>query len=384
MIEKIRRDLPSLLVLITLLVIGTILFVLAHDTKTEEVTPEGDYIEYEKCRVDEIMSDSCEPDEVAEGNMRGTQELTAVVLTGQYEGKTLLVDNTVGPVYGSPLEVGDKFVAGISTYSNGEIRATVYEYDRSTYIFIVIALFLAITIVIGRKTGAKSVIGLVITVLAILFILLPLLLKGWSTIPTTLLICVWITLIAFVILGGISKKTICACAGTLAGILIATIIAIIVQSLVRITGYRQEYAEALLQLRQTGESTIGITGLVVAGVIVSSLGAVMDVAMSISSALNEIANVGKDLTVRELLKSGMNVGRDMVGTMTNTLILAVIGSSMTLMVYISSLGLPIRQFLASAFFALEVISGLASSFGVILAVPFTALISALMLGKRRK
>ena len=136
------------------------------------------------------------------------------------------------------------------------------------------------------------------------------------------------------------------------------------------------------QLRQTGESAIGITGLVVAGVIVSALGAVMDVAMSISSAIQELTRVNPDLTAKELMKSGMNIGRDMVGTMTNTLILAILGSGLTLIVYIYSLGLQPWQLLSSSYMSLEAVSGVASSIGVMLAVPFTAAICAVSFGKK--
>ena len=224
--------------------------------------------------------------------------------------------------------------------------------------------------------------SLALTVAALIFILLPLLLKGWPTIGTTFLISVLVTAATFVILGGVEKKTVCACCGTLAGILLATVFGLVAQSLLRMDGYRQEYAEALLQLRQTGESAIGITGLVTAGVIVSALGAVMDVAMSISSAIRELTRVDPELTAKALFKSGMNIGRDMVGTMTNTLILAILGSGLTLVVYIYSLGLQPWQLLSSAYMSLEAISAVASSIGVMLSVPLTAAICAVSFSKR--
>ncbi len=184
------------------------------------------------------------------------------------------------------------------------------------------------------------------------------------------------------ILGGVNKKTVCACFGTLFGILLAMVFGMAAQSLLKIDGYRQEYAEALLQLRQTGQSDVQIAGLVVCGVLVSALGATMDVAMSISSAIAELDRVSPGLTPRELLKSGMNIGRDMVGTMTNTLILAILGSGLILIVYIYSLGLQPWQLLSSAYISLEAISGVASSIGVMLAVPLTAGVCALAYGKK--
>ena len=245
------------------------------------------------------------------------------------------------------------------------------------------AVFLLVTVLVGGKVGAKSLVSLVLTVAALVWILLPLLLRGWPTIPTTFLIAVLVTAATFVILGGLCKKTVCACLGTLAGITLAAVFGMAAQYFLRIDGYRQEYAEALLQLRQTGESAIGISGLLTAGVIVSALGAVMDVAMSISSAVQELTRVNPTLTCRALLRSGMNIGRDMVGTMTNTLILAIIGSGLTLIVYIYSLGLQPWQLLSSPYLSLEAVSAISSSVGVMLAVPLTAVICALAYGKKK-
>ena len=253
---------------------------------------------------------------------------------------------------------------------------------RSNFLFPVVGAFLLVTVLVGGKVGLKSLVSLGLTVAALIFILLPLLLRGWPTIPTTFLISVLVTAATFVILGGVDKKTVCACLGTLAGIALATLFGLMAQGWLRIDGYRQEYAEALLQLRQTEESMIGITGLVTAGVIVSALGAVMDVAMSISSAIRELTRVNPDLTAKDLFKSGMNIGRDMVGTMTNTLILAILGSGLTLVVYIYSLGLQPWQLLSSSYMSLEAISAVASSIGVMLAVPLTAGICAYVFGKK--
>ena len=141
--------------------------------------------------------------------------------------------------------------------------------------------------------------------------------------------------------------------------------------------------EPLLQLRQTG-TPLGLRGLLVAGVVISALGAVMDVAMSISSALTEVHTVAPDRDGRALFRSGMNIGRDMVGTMTNTLILAFLGSGLAFIIYLYSLGLDPRQLISSPYMATEVISGIASSIGVILAVPLTALITSFILVKDKK
>ena len=375
-----KQWISALVLAVVLAVLGG-LFIAAHPAQTP--APEAEeYMEYENAVVEQILSDSTEADPVSEDHFRGSQSLIVRVKTGRYAGQQMLAENTVGPIYGTPMAVGDGVTVGLSTYADGTVRCYIYEYDRFPGLLMVVAAFLLVTVLVGGKVGLKSLVSLGLTVAALIFILLPLLLRGWPTIPTTFLIAVLVTAATFVILGGVERKTVCACLGTLAGIALATAFGLTAQWLLRIDGYRQEYAEALLQLRQTGESGIGISGLVTAGVIVSALGAVMDVAMSISSAVQELNRVNPELTAKALLKSGMNIGRDMVGTMTNTLILAILGSGLTLIVYIYSLGLQPWQLLSSSYMSLEAISGVASSIGVRLAVPFTAAICAVSFGKK--
>ena len=380
---KWNGKIGSAVILAGVLLAGVLLYFAGHPAGAVSQTRPEEYMEYENAEVDQILADSSQADPVSEGHFRGSQTLIVTVKTGQYKGTQMMADNTIGPIYGQPLAVGDSVTVGISTYSDGTVRCYVYEYDRTPALLGLLAAFLLVTVLVGGKVGAKSLLSLGLTVAALVWILLPLLLRGWPTIPTTFLIAVLVTAATFVILGGVEKKTVCACLGTLAGITLAAIFGLGAQSILRIDGYRQEYAEALLQLRQTGESGIGISGLLTAGVIVSALGAVMDVAMSISSALQELSRVNEALTSRDLLRSGMNIGRDMVGTMTNTLILAIIGSGMTLIVYICSLGLQPWQLLSSPYLSLEAVSAIASSAGVMLAVPLTAAICALAYGKKR-
>ena len=324
----------------------------------EQPQPRGDeYAEYETGVVTDILSDNTEADTVADGGYRGEQLLLAQVRSGQYKGETMQVYNYVGPLYGQPLKVGQRAVLLISTYSDGNHTATVYEYDRA--------------------------VDLAVTLVCLFWILIPLLMKGAPTLLTVFLVCAYITVVTMVILGGVCRKTVCAALGTVAGTALALLFGLLSQSLLRIDGLRLTDVEPLLQLRQTG-TPLGLRGLLVAGVVISALGAVMDVAMSISSALTEVHTVAPDRDGRALFRSGMNIGRDMVGTMTNTLILAFLGSGLSFIIYLYSLGLDPRQLISSPYMATEVISGIASSIGVILAVPLTALITSFILVKDKK
>ena len=368
---------------VIVLVIAAILFALARmafapKTETAELT--GDYAEYENAVVVQVLSDSTEADETADGGYRGEQLLLAEVKTGQYAGETMQVYNYVSPLYGVPLKVGDGCTLTISTYENGDVSATVYEYNRTTPVLIVLGLFLLITVLVGGKTGAKSLVGLLFTVAGVFLLLFPALMKGAPTLPTTFLLCVFVSAVSFAVLGGVEKKTVCAWLGTVAGMALALVFALISQKLLRIDGLRSADVEPLLQLRQTG-TPIGLRGLLAAGVILSSLGAVMDVAMSLSSALAEVRAADPTMGFKALFRSGMNIGRDMVGTMTNTLILAFLGSGLVLTLYIYSLGLSPHMLMSSAYLSWELVGGISSSVGVILSVPITAAIASRMYGK---
>ena len=349
--------------------------------------PEGageqaaEYVEYEKAVVTSVLTDNTQTDPASDGAWRGEQTLLAEVKSGQYAGETMMVYNYVGPVYGAPVGEGDGVSLTISTYADGHHSATVYEYNRIQALVAVIAAFFLVTALVGRRTGVKSLLGLVITVLCLFRILLPLLMRGAPTLPAVFLVCAYIAVVSFTILGGLHRKSVCAILGTVAGTAAALLFGLLAQTLARVDGLRLADVQPLLQLRQTG-TPIGLRGLLVGGVVISALGAVMDVAMSISSALEEVHGANPTLGRRELFRSGMNIGRDMVGTMTNTLILAFLGSGFTLILYLYSLGLAKYQLFTSAYAAIEIISGVASSIGMILAIPVTALISAAMIARR--
>ena len=378
----LRRNWVSLLVLLA----AALLFALLRLSLREpaaDVSLAGDYAEYEKGRVVGILTDSTFADEASDGGYRGEQLLLVDVLSGQYAGEQLLVKNFVGPLYGVPVQLHDEVALIISTYSDGQHMATVFEYNRIPALMIVLGLFFLVTVLVGRKTGMKSLLALVLTVLCLFTILLPLLLRGAPTLPTVFLVCVYITVVSFVILGGVQRKSLCAMLGTVAGTGLALLFALLAQKLCRVDGLRISEVEPLLQLRQSG-TPIGLRGLLVAGVVISALGAVMDVAMSIASALEEVHAANPELGFGRLFRSGMNIGQDLVGTMTNTLILAFLGSSFTLILYLFSLGLSRYQLLPSAYLAIETISGVSSSIGMILAIPLTAAVSALWLSRDKK
>ncbi len=372
-----RENRVSCLVLAAALVLFLAVRAIAAPEK-ETAIDAAEYAEYENAVITEVLSDNTFTDPAADNALRGEQILLAEVKTGQYKGEIMQVYGYVGPLYGGQLKVGDGATLLISTYADGSHVATVYEYNRLPALAVIVAMFLIATVAVGGKVGAKSLVALAMTLVCLFWILIPLLMKGAPTLLTVFLVCAYITVVTMVILGGVQRKTVCATLGTIAGTALALLFGLAVQGLARVDGLRLTDMEPLLQLRQTG-TPLGLRGLLVGGIVISALGAVMDVAMSIASALTEVHTVAPNRNTRELFRSGMNIGRDMVGTMTNTLILAFLGSGFALIIYLYSLGLSPYQLISSSYLTIEVVSSISSSIGVILSVPLTALISSVIL-----
>ena len=346
--------------------------------------PYGDEIvEFEKATVAEIVNEDIEIDELIENAAVGSQELSVVVKSGRYKGETMTAFNYFGAYYGVPVEVGDGVTLTIKTHKDGEHTATVYEFNRIPILAVIIILFFIVVVIIGGRTGLKSLVGLVFTLVCLFSILIPLIIKGMRPIPVTFIMCAYIALVCFTILGGVHRKSISAFLGTVSGAFFAMVFGLIVQYFAKIDGLRLEDAEPLIQLKYNG-GVVYIRGLLVASIIICALGAVMDVAMSISSALEEVHAANPSFDRKKLFRSGMNIGRDMVGTMTNTLILAFLGSEFTLMIFLYARDLTFYHMFSTAFIAIETISGISSSIGMVLAIPLTAFISSsLIAGKKR-
>ena len=187
-------------------------------------------------------------------------------------------------------------------------------------------------------------------------------------------ICAVTAAVTLYLIGGAGKKTVCATAGTLAGVVIAGVAAAIFSRLSGITGWNVSDIESLLTLWQTNNIQVG--GLLFSGLLISSLGAVMDVAMSISSSMQELCSQNQEISRLELMRAGMRVGRDMMGTDSNTLILAFAGTSLSMLVLDYAYELPYLQIINSNNIGIAVMQGLSGSFGVVLSVPATVLMAA--------
>lgn len=391
--QKKRSSLNMMRSALVLLLCGLIFFAAYQEALKTPSTPRSSVqsgVIYEKAKVVAITGGAYQGDQDMEDVPVGKQELTAELISGDYKGQRFSLTNNLSYLYGTVLKEGDTITVAFSLTDGKVENVVLQDYDRTVPLAVIVLLFLLVTILVGGKVGAKSLLGLGLTILCVFVILIPLLLDGWPTLPTVLALCAFVTVITFVVLGGVNRKTVCAILGTIMGVALAMAFGKFACWLLRIDGYKMYVAvptvEPLLQLRQTQDPAhaLRLADLLVGGILLAALGAVNDVAMSISSAMNELITVNPSLTRRQLFKSGMNIGRDMVGTMTNTLILALVGGSFAMIIYYTSMEPSWVQLMSTTFLSVEMVQALASSIGVILAVPFSVVIGMLLFGMRPK
>lgn len=298
--------------------------------------------------------------EITEGEYIGEEFTTEYVLSYDIEGKILAYE----------LDVGDKVSVQITEDEEGNASATVLDIVRAPYLIGLFLLFLLSILLVGGKKGIKAILGLLFTMLLIYFIMIKGIFGGQDAIKNSVLTIALIIIGTFIIIGdGINKKILTAAIGTLGGVLSAGIIALIFNHIAKMTGA----CEDAIQLSINAASiNFNFRDLLFVGIIVSALGACMDVGMSIASSLDEIKIKNPDITWKELLKSGMNIGRDVIGTMTNTLILAYVGGSLTLILLFMACNMSIMEILNKETIAEEIISAVAGSMGVVFTVPITS------------
>lgn len=338
--------------------------------------------DYEVGRVVRVLENNVVVDETSEGIWRGSMKLEVEILSGRYKGDTAIVENYFSSLYNVRVLEGDKVSIRIDTVDKGEYQVSVYNYYRVPQMIGCIVAFIALLVIVGGKKGVKSVAGLVFTMVSVIWILLPLSLKGFPPLLVTIVLILLCNFVCFFLIDGIRKKTVVAALGSVCGVLAGAVFALIAQAAMSVTTYQMDEAEVLLLITST--TSLTVKDLFLCGILISCMGAVMDVAMSIVSAISEIHEVNPSMDAKGLFRSGMNIGRDAMGTMSNTLILAFVGSSFNMMLMIYSYDVSFQQLMNTDFVAIEAIQCIAGSVGIVCTVPIAAFIAAEVFGKRKK
>ena len=368
-----KKAVRYLIYLLLVCVFAVFVFKLNQVEKTELVVRTGQT--FEKGKVTEILQDNLD----SNGTRVGEQKVRVKMLTGVRKGEELDVTSSSGYLFGAACTVGMKVIVMQSVAGETTI-ASVYSQDREWVIYIFALLYLLALCIIGGKQGIKGCLGLIFTFFCVIFVYLPLVYLGYSPFWSAVFICFLTTLVTMYLIGGPTKKTCAATLGTLAGVVLAGISAWCFSKASGISGYNVSDIETLMTLWNTNRIQAG--GLLFSGLLISCLGAVMDVAMSISSAIDEIYKQNSSLTRKELFKAGMRVGRDMMGTDSNTLILAFAGSSVSTLLLDYAYDLPYQQIINSNNIGIAIMQGLAGSFGIVLSVPLTVLICTILFHRK--
>jgi uncharacterized membrane protein len=332
-------------------------------------------IAYEQAKVLNVV-DFAAPDEFSEG----FQEVTLEITSGKYAGEVFLIENHLPKNLAYRIEVGkgDKIIVAIDEMGS-EQQIYISDYYRNNVLIVLVFIFLALLIIIGKFKGFKSVITISLTMFLIFKVLIPGILDGYNSLVLSIIISSVITILTIFIVSGLNKKSLAAIIGTVSGVVIAGIISIIVGNTIEITGMMPDEAAMLQYL----PNAIGknYKNLLFSGILLGALGAVMDVAMSIASSIKEIYNANASIDSKSLFKAGMAVGHDIMGTMANTLILAYTGSSIPLLLILNASGESFASIVNMDIVATEVVRSLAGSIGLIVTIPITAFISVIFLKK---
>lgn len=333
-------------------------------------------LSYEKARVIEITDEYLEEDSETNSGFRGTQELTLEILTGEHRGEIVTATNYLTRTHNIFAKENIRLTICIDE-TDIYNHVSIYNYSRESTLYLMIFAFLALIVVVGGVKGLKTTIGLIFTIACILLFTLPLIFNGFSPILISTITIITTSAVSLVLIDGLSKKVFIAFTGTVFGILISGVIFTVSGSLLNVSGFNLEEAEELLVI--ANNTGLELKNLLFVGVLIAAEGAVLDVAMSIASSLNEIHERNPKLPSSELFKSGINVGKDLIGTMADTLILAYTGSSFSTLILYYAYAVSYHQIINMDNLILEIIQALAGSTGIILSVPLTAFIGSLIL-----
>jgi len=379
MISKCKLPQKSDLVLVALLLIlsTTILCIPTGFSETDSKNSE---------RVKALVVETDNSMVVETGILKtGSQSVLIKILNGKFKGTELTAFNQlIGRMeFDKYFVPGDKTltVLNLNPDKSTIISANVIDHYRINLEVFLLALFVLFLVSFAGWTGVKAMLSFLFTGIAIWKLLLPGLLKGFSPIPLSLGIVALLTSVIIFLVAGTNKKGMVAFFGAMSGIAITCFMAIFFGKLFNIHGAIKPFSETLLY---SGYSYLNLTEIFLAGIFISSSGAVMDISMDIAASQAEVYQQNPNISAKELRSSGFSVGKAVVGTMTTTLLLAYSGGfSALLMVFIAQ-GTPMINILNLNYVSGEILHTLVGSFGLVLVAPFTAIIGAWVFTRRKK
>ncbi len=356
----------SITVLISVIVIAVAYFAVDGSSAYETV---GSGLEYFRAEVQEIIR-------IDESEMSYDIIFSAKIKSGDRRGETVRATQNViiGDIQNArDVSVGDD----VLVFSGGTQEEMWFfgQHVRSDMLVILAIAFVVCLIWFGHGKGVKTLVSLVLTVAAVFAVLVPAVINCRNIYFWALFVALYIVFMTLAIVNGLSRLSLCAMLGCIGGVLISALLVTVSDSVMRLTGIVDESSIYLLYIGNGG--TVDLRAITFAAIIIGAVGAVMDVAVNIAASLHEIAVKVRRPSFSELVRSGITIGRDIVGTMSNTLILAYIGSSLAcLMLYVSNNGDSLLNLFNREHIVVEVLKILVGSLGILMTLPMTTVISA--------
>ncbi|MCL2387761.1 MAG: YibE/F family protein [Defluviitaleaceae bacterium] len=298
----------------------------------------------------------------------------ARITRGERRGETIIASQFLDTHHLSndpEVEVGNRIILFYDDFAE---RFYFANFVRINAIAVLGVVFLALVILFARKKGFNAIVALGFTCLAIFMVFIPAILAGRNVYVTTLVICIYAIVSTLLLVIGPNKKSLAAMLGCLGGILTAGVLMVFMDNVLRLTGVMDSETQFLMFM--LSDNPIDLRAIIFASVILGAVGAIMDVAMSIASSLWELRLTGGVSDFKSIIKSGFSIGKDILGTMLNTLILAYIGSSLSLLLLIFATATSMTDLLNMEMIVVEFLRALVGSFGMLLAIPLTAAVCA--------
>lgn len=364
-----------ILAILVLLVTAVLAFMPSVSVSFQSLV--SDTVSYIPGTVLEVVEEELTPSDLKGGPQLGEQTLTIELKDGSQITLTNYLTNT----HNILAREGMRVVVCVDAPENVEPYYTLYQYDRSVGLGVVVAIFLLLMLLVGGEKGFYATLALAFSLVFLLKITVPVIYSGGSPILAGLAMVLVSTAVTVFLIYGLSPRGVLGIGVVLAGEFVACGLFLLFSMLLHLSGFKSSDAENLLVAAQN--TGLNISTVLFAATMIASLGAVMDVAVSLLSALWEVRLADPDITGRGLWRAGLRMGRDMIGTMSNTLIFAFAGGSLTTLLVLMTYGTDPVQLLHSDYIALELAHGLCGTCAVILTVPLASLVSAAVYPKWR-
>ena len=313
----------------------------------------------------------------------GEQRCQLEILDGMFQGQTV---SGVNMLNGSleqdkVFQPGDKALVVVSHDGDTITNVTMSDHYRLSWELVMAIGFAIFLILFAGPTGVRAIASFVLTVLTLWKVLVPLYLKGYNPIWIGLAITLFLTVLIIALVYGFDRRCWAAVSGSFLGILVTCVLGVLFTDLFQIHGAVMSYSESLLY---SGYQDLNLTQIFMASIFIGASGAIMDLSVDITSAVYEVVEKCPDLTWWEATRSGMNVGRAAMGTMTTTLLFAYSGGYVALLMVFMAQGTPVENILNYKYVAAELIHTVIGSFGLVTVAPFTALCAGVFLTRREK